>query len=190
MAPEDQERQEILERCREYLCLLARFQLSPQLQAKLDASDLVQQTLLKAHEKREQFRGRSTAELMGWLRQILANELAAALRSFRTEARDLAREHSLQADLDASSNRLESWLATDQTSPSQRAIRQEQLLLLAQALLELPADQRQAVELHHFQECSLAEVSQRMGRSQEAVVGLLYRGLKKLRQRLDDPGTA
>ena len=156
------------------------------LQAKLDASDVVQQTLLKAHENMDQFRGTSPAEFMGWLRQILANELAGSMRRFGTEGRDLSREHSLQADLDESSTRMEAWLAADQSTPSQCAMRQEQLLNLAAALAQLPPEQRRAVELHHFQSRPLAEVAPLMGRSQEAIVGLLYRGLKKLRQLLDD----
>jgi RNA polymerase sigma-70 factor (ECF subfamily) len=177
----------VLEQCREYLALLARLRLSPRLRAKLDASDLVQQTLLKAYEKRDQYRGGTPAQLLAWLRQILANELAGALRQFATEARDLVREQSLQADLDASSTRLEAWLAADQTSPSQCAIREERLLRLARALAQLPPDQCRAVELHHLQGQPLAEVARHLGRSQEAVVGLLYRGLKKLRQLLENP---
>jgi RNA polymerase sigma-70 factor (ECF subfamily) len=184
---EDQDQEDLLARCREYLCLLARVQVGPRLQPKLDASDLVQQTLLKAHEKRDQFRGRTPAELMGWLRQILANELAAALRKYATEARDLSREHSLHAELDESSTRLEAWLAADQSSPSQCAIKEEQLLRLAQALAQLPPEQRRAIEFHHFQGFPVAEVAQLMGRGQEAVIGLLYRGLKKLRQLLEEP---
>jgi RNA polymerase sigma-70 factor (ECF subfamily) len=178
----------LLERCREYLCMLARFRLGPRLQAKLDPSDLVQQTLLKAHEKQHQFRGRTPAELMAWLRQILANQLAEAARKFGAEARDLTREESLQADLDGSSARLQAWLSADQTSPSQCAIREEQVLRLTQALTELPADQRRAIELHHLQGHPVAEVSRLMERGQEAVVGLLYRGLKKLRRLLEQPG--
>ena len=188
MAKEYQVHGKLLERCREYLCLLARLQLSPRLRGKLDASDVVQQTLLKAYEKKDQFRGRSNAELIAWLRQILANHLAQAARTFGAEARDLAREHSLEANLEDSSARLESWLAADQSSPSQRVLRDEQLLRLAQALAELPTDQRLAVELHHLQGYPVAEVGRQMGRSRAAVVGLLFRGLKKLRQLLDDSG--
>jgi RNA polymerase sigma-70 factor (ECF subfamily) len=176
----------LLERCRAYLCLLARLRLSPRLQGKLDPSDVVQQTLLKAHANIGQLRGRSDAELIAWLRQILANQLAEAVRRFGTEARDLGRERSLQADLDESSARLEAWLAADQSSPSQRVLREERLLRLGQALAELPADQRQAVELHYLQGQPVAEVAALMSRTRPAVVGLLFRGLKKLRGLLNE----
>jgi RNA polymerase sigma-70 factor (ECF subfamily) len=78
-----------LERCREYLRMLARLQLHPRLHGKLDASDVVQQTLLSAHANRGQFRGRTEAELLGWLRQILANHLAGAVRQFGAALRDV-----------------------------------------------------------------------------------------------------
>ena len=129
---------EALERCREYLCLLARLHLDHRLQGKLDPADIVQQTLMKAHEKRSQFRGRSDAELVAWLRQILVNNLAEAGRRFGAESRNVSRERSLEASLEESSARLESWLAADQSSPSQRFMRHEQGVRLANALAELP----------------------------------------------------
>src|SRR6266571_2009187 len=88
---------ESLERCREYLHLLARLHLDHRLQGKLDPADIVQQTLMKAHEKRSQFRGRSDAELTAWLRQILVNNLAEAGRRFGAESRNVSRERSLVA---------------------------------------------------------------------------------------------
>ena len=174
------------ERCREYLHLLARLHLDHRLQGKLDPADIVQQTLMRAHEKRNQFRGHTDAELTAWLRQILVNNLAEAVRRFGAESRDVARERSLEASLEESSARLESWLAADQSSPSQRFMRQEQGIRLADALAELPDDQRRAVELHHLKGYSVAEVGELMDRSRPAVVGLLFRGLKKLRQLLKD----
>jgi RNA polymerase sigma-70 factor (ECF subfamily) len=145
---------------------------------------VVQQALLQAHRHREQFRGRTEGEWLGWLRAILANKLAEAARAHGRRRRDHRLEVSLQAALDASSLRAEAWLAADHSSPSARAARQEQLRLLAEALAGLPDEQRTAVELHHLQGCTLAEVGRRLGRSREAVAGLIFRGLKRLRRLL------
>jgi RNA polymerase sigma-70 factor, ECF subfamily len=175
-----------LDRYRDYLRILARTQLDPRLQAKLDASDLVQQTLLQAHARRAQYRGRSEQEWLGWLRAILANNLAGAARQFATDARDLGRERSLEAALEQSSVRLEQCLAASTSSPSEQADRAELLLRMAAALAQLPADQQQVVELHHLQGCTVAEVASKMQRSKPAVMGLLFRGLKRLRQLLKD----
>ena len=175
-----------LERYRDYLRLLARLQLSSRLQAKLDASDIVQQVLLQAHQGLGQFRGQTEAEWLAWLRAILANALAAAGRRFTAEARDANRERSLEIELDQSSSRMEGLLAADQSSPSERAVRADELLRLARAMNCLPADQRQVVELHHLKGLPVAEVAELIEKSRPAVVGLLYRGLKKLRELLQD----
>jgi RNA polymerase sigma-70 factor (ECF subfamily) len=175
-----------LEGYRDYLRLLARTQMDPRLQAKLDASDIAQQAILQAHQAQDQFRGRTEGEKLAWLRTILANVLAASLRRFEAKARDIGRERSLEGELELSSSRLECLFAADQSSPSQRAVRGEELLRLAAALSRLPHEQRQAVELHYLKGLQVADVAEQMGRSRAAVVGLLFRGLKKLRQLLQE----
>jgi RNA polymerase sigma-70 factor (ECF subfamily) len=175
-----------LEAYRDYLRLLARTQLGPRLQAKLDASDIAQQAILQAHQAQGQFRGTTESERLAWLRVILANVLAAATRRFEAKIRDIGRERSLEADLEQSSSRLECLFAADETSPSQRAVRCEELLRLAAALTQLPEDQRQVVELHYLKGLTVADVAKQMERSRAAIVGLLFRGLKKLRQLLRD----
>ncbi len=175
---------EVLGRFREYLLLLARLQLGDQLRAKFDASDVVQQTLLEAHRKRAQFRGQSEAEMAAWLRQMLACNLADAIRAMGRAKRDVARERSLEAGLDASSTRLASWLAAEQSTPSQQAQRHEEVLRMAEVLATLPAAQREALVLRHCQGMSLAAISQQLGRSPAAVAGLLKRGLRELREQL------
>lgn len=177
-----------LEGYREYLRLLVRLQLGTLLRAKVDASDIVQQAMLHAHEGRGQFRGSTEAEWLGWLRVILANTLAATVRRFDTQSRELTRERSLEAEMDLSSARLEGLLADDLTSPSERVVKVEEVLRLARALALLPEDQRRVVELHHLKGQTVAEVAVEMDKTRPAIVGLLFRGLKRLRELLRDQG--
>ena len=175
---------ETLERFRDYLRLLARAQLPAKVRGKLDPSDVVQQTLLRAYQGLDQFRGRDSAQQAAWLRQILAHTLANAVRDLTRDCRDVGLEHSLEASLSESSSRLEGWLAADQSSPSQQAERNEQLLRLASGLDRLPEEQREALLLKHVQGLSLAEIGEHLGRTRAAVASLLRRGLKGLREHL------
>jgi RNA polymerase sigma-70 factor (ECF subfamily) len=175
-----------LEKYRAYLALLARLQVDPRLQGKIDLSGVVQQTLLEAHQAAGQLQGRSEAEVTGWLRRALANNLNDEVRRLGADKRNVAREQSLQTALEESSARLEAWLAVETSSPSERLIRQERALELAAALDRLPENQRRAVEVRHLQGKSLAEVAGELGCSKSAVVGLLHRGVQKLRELLSD----
>lgn len=175
---------EKVEQFRVYLRLLAQLHLDPRLRGKVDASDLVQQTFLQAHRALAQFRGHSDQELGAWLRQILARNLAHAARDFGRDRRDVDRERSLEAALEASSSRLDAWLAADQSSPSQQADRNEQIARLAKALAALPDAQREAVVLHYWQDWPVAQIAKHLDRSTTAAAGLLKRGLQSLRQRL------
>jgi RNA polymerase sigma-70 factor (ECF subfamily) len=171
-------------RYRDYLLMLARAHLDPRLRRKLDASDVVQDTLLQACEKWDQFRGSTEAERMAWLRQILARNLIDALRGFAREKRNMMRERSLEAATENSSCRLEAWLAAEQSSPSQQALRHEQAVELAAALARLNEAEREALVLQKWQGWSIAEIGQHLDRTPAAVAGLLKRGLKHLRELL------
>jgi RNA polymerase sigma-70 factor (ECF subfamily) len=176
-----------LERFRDYLRLLARLQLDPRLQAKVDLSGVVQQTLLEAHLAEGQLRAMDDAALARWLRRALANNLTDEVRRLSRASRNLKLEQSLEAALESSSGRLENFLASEQSSPSEQLIRNEQLLTLANAVNQLPEDQQIAVIRHHLQGSPLAEIAQELKRSKGAVGALLLRAMKKLRQMLNDP---
>jgi RNA polymerase sigma-70 factor (ECF subfamily) len=174
-----------LERFRAYLALLARLQLDPRLRGKVDLSGVVQQTLWEGHRALDANRACGDGEVAALLRRLLANNLADEVRRWHADKRDVDREQSLHA-VEASSARLEAFLAADQSSPDERAQRNEELLRLASALDQLPDAQRQAVELHYLRGWPLAEIAVHLGRNKGAIAGLLHRGLDRLRDLLQD----
>jgi RNA polymerase sigma-70 factor (ECF subfamily) len=173
-----------LERYRPALRLLARALLARHQRLGLDASDLVQQTFEEAHRDRKQFRGSSEAERFAWLRKILHHTfLDVYAKVCRTGKRDLARQ-LLEADLTGSFVGLDELLAGQQTTPSEQAVRNEDLTRLLEELEQLPPHQREAITLKHLVGLTLAQISERMERTLAEVAGLLYRGRLQLQKRL------
>ena len=176
---------ELLELYRRYLALLARVEIGRRLQGKVDASDLVQETFLEAHRNFARFRGTSEAQLVRWLRQILAANLANLLRRYLgTQGRDVCREHDLAAAFDRSSAVLDGGLVAPHSSPSQQAARREQSVRLADALAQLPDDYREVIVLRHLEGLTFPQAARRMGRSLDSVEKLWMRALARLRQSL------
>lgn len=169
---------EILGLYREYLKLLARVQIDRRLQSKVDASDVVQEALLRAHRAFGQFCGGAEAELTAWLRKILANCLIDFARQYRqTARRRLDLEQHIDDELNDASNSL-----AGGASPSETCAQRERAVLLANALATLPDDYREAVVLRHLENLSFPEVAERMGRSIDSVKKLWMRGLAQLRR--------
>ena len=130
---------ETLEPFRKYLKVLAELHLDRKLRGKLDPSDVVQQTMLRAYSALAEVRDARPEVLVAWLRRILARTLADAVKHYERDKRDVALERALEADLDRSASGFAAWLAADQTSPSARAERNEELLRMVEALAELPS---------------------------------------------------
>jgi RNA polymerase sigma-70 factor (ECF subfamily) len=175
-------RDRLLESFRNYLRLLAYTGMGEALRDKADPSDLVQETLLKAHASFVDFRGRSEAELAGWLRQILARNLIDfGRRYYGTEARQVARERSLEEMLDHSSLALGKLIPVGGQSPSEHAQRREMSVVLADALADLSPDYRTVIMLRSLEELSWEDVARRMQRTTGAVRVLWARALTRLR---------
>jgi RNA polymerase sigma-70 factor (ECF subfamily) len=176
----------LLDSYRNYLRLLARTGVDVSLQGKADPSDLVQEALLKAAQRFDQFRGSNDAELAGWLRQILARCLADLVRRYRAEGRRAGREQSLEQLLNRSSQAMEQVLAVEETSPSKSAERRDLGVVLSDALAELCEDHREVIVLHHLEGLGWDEVARRLGRTAGAARMLWTRALKQLRPLLDE----
>jgi RNA polymerase sigma-70 factor (ECF subfamily) len=180
----------LLEPYARYLSLLARVQIGRRIQGKVDADDVVQETFIEAHRQFAGFRGTSEAELLAWLRRILAGQIALTVRRYvGTKGRDVNLERELAVQLDQSSQAIGrdaggGALVGAFSTPSQRASRREQAALLADALGKLSEDYREVIILRHIEQLSFAEVSRRMNRSEDSVQKLWVRALASLRRAL------
>jgi RNA polymerase sigma-70 factor (ECF subfamily) len=175
----------LLDRYRPYLRLLAQRRLGLDVQARVDPSDVVQRACLDVHRDWGAFRGQAEAELIAWLRRILENNAVETLQEHVVaKKRSTKKEQRLTESADGE-RPLANVLEADQSSPSQRAMRGEAAIRLAQALETLPDDQREAIRLRYLEGWSLTDIARRLDRSGVAVAGLLKRGLRGLRKHFD-----
>ena len=168
-------------RYRAYLRFLSDSAVPRELRAKLDPSDLVQQSLLQACRALPSFAGTSEGEMLAWLRQILARNVARAARDYNRQRRDVFRERAVTKAVESSSMRMAVFLDHQGAPPPDEIIQAERVLHLCEAIEALPDAQREAVRLHHLEGLTITEVADRMDRSVASIGGLLKRGLKALR---------
>jgi RNA polymerase sigma-70 factor (ECF subfamily) len=175
-----QAREELFSRCRSFVGIVARAEVESWMQAKVDASDLVQQTLLDAHRGWDRFRGTTEAEWMAWLRRILENNTADYVRRYHGTAKRRARREVplLRQTPEGSTWGLDP--SDPGESPSQVVLRKERQLEVADALSRLPEDYQEVIMLRNIQRLPFSEVAERMGRSRPAVQMLWMRALEKL----------
>jgi RNA polymerase sigma-70 factor (ECF subfamily) len=170
----------LLESYRNYLRLLARTGIDASLRGKADPSDLVQETLLKASQNIASFRGQTEAELAGWLRQILSQNLVDLVRR-HGGLRGALREQSLNDLLDRSSIALEAVVARQSGSLAAFPFGRDPGVLLAEAMSELPPDYREVITLRNLEHLDWQQVGARLGRTPDAARMLWVRALKRLR---------
>jgi RNA polymerase sigma-70 factor (ECF subfamily) len=179
----------LLEAQRAALHRLAERQLEGRIAARVDASDILQQTFLEAHRCFPQFAGHDARELCAWLHSILDHKVAAAIRDHTLlQKRNVGRERSLDDSCGGAAQPLKQELDAGLSTPSQRAIRGEEAERLSRALTALPDDQREAVRLRHLEGWALDDIARHLGRSPAATAGLIKRGMQALRRRLNSGG--
>lgn len=179
---------ELMQKCRAYVSLIARAQIEGWMRTKFDASDLVQQTLLEAHQGLEHFKGQTEAEWLGWLRGILNHNTLDFARKYQGAAkRNVNREFSIdQAGGNSDNSGQQGWELKDEAeTPSRILLNREQELLMADAVSQLSADYQEVIMLRNLQRLSFKQVAERMNRSPGAVQMLWLRALNQLQEHLE-----
>ncbi len=177
-------RDRLFEKCRSYVNVVARAQVESWIQAKVDASDLVQQTLLEAHRGLPEFRSETEGEWLAWLRRILKHNATDFIRQYRGAKRAVGREVRLQGRVNDGSQ-FDFDPSDPGPTPSQVFQQREREVEVAEALTQLPPDYQEVILLRNLQRLPFNEVADRMGRSRPAVQMLWMRSLKKLNEVLN-----
>lgn len=165
--------------CRNYVLVLARTQVEGWLRAKVDPSDLVQETLLEAYRGFSRFQGASEGEWLAWLRRILTHNAADFVRRYRQTGK---REATRELPLAQSSAWGVGEPADPGESPSQQLLRKERELRVADALTQLSPDYQEVILLRNLQRLPFDEVAARMERSRPAVQMLWMRAIHQLQE--------
>jgi len=185
MTPPAESINRVLEEYRAYLDTLKSIQIDPRVRQKFGMSDIVQITLKEASRDLERIQAMDPAGRKRWLRRMLMNNLLDELRKFLNRPPEVSLE-PLRAAAEQSSYRVQNWLAVEDTSPSEKLIREEEGERLLEALAQIDPRQREALILQKWQGWKLEEIAEHMGCTTGAVAGLHARGLKALRKLLPD----
>jgi RNA polymerase sigma-70 factor (ECF subfamily) len=138
------------------------------------AADLAQQTFVRAWESLPRLR--EAGAFRGWLHRIATNLVRDEVKSGRARLEVVA---SVLEDAD-----LAEMAGSDEDTLVRTVVAAELRQQVRAALGALPAEQRQAVVMHHLEGMPVAEIAQAMGVRPGTVMSRLARAREALRGRL------
>ena len=173
---------ELFSQLQSYFLIMARHQLEPELRARINPSDIVQESLAKATKALPDFRGTSEPEIRAWLKQIVGNEVKEQRRKHRLQKRDIGRE--AKPDTNDQSRNVGLDIMAQSRTPQSRAMVEEELQILRSNLSHLTPDYEQVIRLRSLERKSFSEIGELMDRSPEAVSKLWYRAILALQKKM------
>jgi RNA polymerase sigma-70 factor, ECF subfamily len=178
---------ELFARHRPRLRRMVDLRLDRRLQARIDASDVIQDAYVEVARRFDEYLREPSYPLFLWLRLIVGERLLKLHRHhLGAQMRDAGLEVSIYRGAlpEASSAALAAQLLGKHTSPTQAAVRAERMLRLQEALNTLDAMDREVLSLRHFEELSLAETALSLGIEESAAAKRYIRALKRLKATL------
>jgi len=163
----------LLNRYRLYLLLIVNEDIESGIRQKVGASDVVQESMIRAQRNFGQFAGQHESEFRGWLRAIVKNDLKKQNRHFSTLKRSVQREAELslteEPGFEASS---------DDPTPSIEMMRSDLEKSLSNAMTKLSSNHRDVIQLRNFDDLTFAEIGSKLNRSADAARKLWARTLR------------
>ncbi len=164
--------------------------LDPALAPRLDASDVVQDVLLEASRRLNDYLRDPAMPFCLWLQHMARDHLIDAWRRHRqAQRRSLDREQSLMASQlsDQSSIELLGQVMDHELTPASAAIRHELECRLEEALAALSKDDRQVIWMKHYEHLANQEIAEELGLTEAAASMRYLRALRRLKVELTPP---
>lgn len=181
-------RRHLLERYRDYLKRMVAARLDRRLAARVDPSDVVQETLAEAAKRLDDFLRERPLPFYGWLRGLARERVIDTHRRHVTaQRRSVTLERGDLGLPDVSADEIVRRLFASDTSPSNHLMREERHERLKAALASLPHRDREVVVMRHLEQLSTAEIAAAVGLSEPAVKSRLLRALLRMRDQMGDP---
>lgn len=177
--------QQLLMHYHDILRGFAQRELNPEMMRRIDPEDVLQEAYADVFQNVDALRFDNPGHFYKWLEQVVRNAAQDLIRALHRKKRDIQRERPLHTQTAASYPDLLQRLAGDGTTPSQNVSRRENVAVLMVCLARLTPDQREVVRLRFLEDEPVAEITQRLGKSENAVYTLCHRGLKNLREMME-----
>jgi RNA polymerase sigma-70 factor (ECF subfamily) len=177
---------ELLDRFRGNLRRMIAIRLDKRISARVDPSDVVQETMKDAHKRMGEYFADPQISFYPWLRRIATDRLADVHRiHLAAEKRSVLKEHAWTPDLnDDSVAALARNVITSTIGPSEKAIQAELLGRATAALIKLKPHDREILVLRYLEHLGVAEIAEVLEISETAVTSRHLRALTRLRREL------
>src|SRR5882724_5143732 len=175
--------EQLLGQFRESLRRMIALRLDPALTARLDASDVVQDVLVEASRRLDDYLRTSNMPFHLWLRHIAKDHVIDAHRKHRkAQRRSIDREQSLvpRGLAEHSSIEMMGQILDQEMTPATAAIRQELEQRLAQAIGQLEEDDREIILMRLYEQLSNQEIATVYGLTEPAAAMRYLRAVRRL----------
>ncbi|HZT80702.1 MAG TPA: sigma-70 family RNA polymerase sigma factor [Gemmataceae bacterium] len=178
-------RQQLLTRHRTRLRQMIAARLDRRLAARLDPSDVVQEVLVEAHQRLDDYLRRRPVPFYPWLRQIAWQRLVKLHQHHHAQKRGVGREEHPELPLSGEAlGRMADRLTASAASPSHQAVREEARRRVREALAALPERDREVLVLRYLEQLSPGEIAAVLGISEGAAKTRHTRALLRLHAEL------
>ena len=181
----------LIERHRDAVLRMVQMRLDQKIRRRVDVSDVVQDVMIDASRRLQEYIANPVMPFHLWLRHIAKDRIIDAHRRHRgSQKRSVDREQGLAvpgAD-DHSTMDLAAHLCDGELTPAAAATQREMAERVEAAITELGEQDGEIIIMRHYEQLSNQEVAQALGLSEPAASMRYLRAVRRLREMLTGRG--